>query len=548
MISFFIDWYKTNLSRPAAIILILQFITIFVILNYFTNVFGTLIAALVFSFMLERPVGFLVKKGVTRLKASVLVMMAYVTLIVSLLIIIIPPAAEQLTRISTSISNTISEISKHGNKGDLHKILRKNIVQQEQSKNDNGAVEKDASDTSDKNMDKQTPDAENDNTPPQNFKAEDISGTNGSDDSVHSADNTASVTENKAVSMDSDVKKTTDTTVADSATKKDVKKDSEIQQATSDNSTGDKTQSNTASPVQYGIPYGTGSESEDDEYSGYVPQSMNETDKKESTAAMNWLTSKVKILFDKLPSSYKDLVSEKQIQEYTLLLINKTRETVTPFVTRKIAPFFMDAISGIVYFIIVPIFSFYMLKDKDKLLSLTKKYLSSNDEVASFWLEMNMLISKYLNGKCIHIIIIFLVNWIAFSILGLNYALLLAIGCGLSVIIPYIGMIIITIPVVIIGLIQFGLSSDMIWLVALYTILQILDGYALTPMLFSETLNLDPFFILVAIVVFGALFGFWGVVLAIPLATFIKTIFTKWPVNTEYLQQKEEQKKAQSSN
>ena len=543
MISFFIDWYRTNLSRPAAIILILQFITIFVILNYFTNVFGTLIAALVFSFMLERPVGFLVKKGVTRLKASILVTMAYVTLIVSMLIIVIPPAAEQLTRISNSISNTISEISKHGNKGDLHKILRENIVQQEQPKNSDSSAEKEES------VNVQTPDAENENTNTGNTDAEGSSGTNGSNDHVLSANTTDSVSEN-AGSNDSDVKNTTESAVTDTSLNTDVNQNSEVQHATgSNNSKGDETQSQTASPVQYGIPYATVKESENDEYSGYVPQSMNETDKKESTAAMNWLTSKVKILFDKLPSSYKDLVSEKQIQEYTLLLINKTREAVTPFVTQKIAPFFMDAISCIVYLIIVPIFSFYMLKDKDKLLSLTKKYLSSNDEVASFWLEMNMLISKYLNGKCIHIIIIFLVNWIAFSILGLNYALLLAIGCGLSVIIPYIGMIIITIPVVIIGLIQLRLSSDMMWLVALYTILQILDGYALTPMLFSETLNLDPFFILVAIVVFGALFGFWGVVLAIPLATFIKTIFTKWPVNTEYLRQKEEElKKAQSSN
>lgn len=543
MISFFIDWYRTNLSRPAAIILILQFITIFVILNYFTNVFGTLIAALVFSFMLERPVGFLVKKGVTRLKASILVTMAYVTLIVSMLIIVIPPAAEQLTRISNSISNTISEISKHGNKGDLHKILRENIVQQEQPKNSDSSAEKEES------VNVQTPDAENENTNTGNTDAEGSSGTNGSNDHVLSANTTDSVSEN-AGSNDSDVKNTTESAVTDTSLNTDVNQNSEVQHATgSNNSKGDETQSQTASPVQYGIPYATVKESENNEYSGYVPQSMNETDKKESTAAMNWLTSKVKILFDKLPSSYKDLVSEKQIQEYTLLLINKTREAVTPFVTQKIAPFFMDAISCIAYLIIVPIFSFYMLKDKDKLLSLTKKYLSSNDEVASFWLEMNMLISKYLNGKCIHIIIIFLVNWIAFSILGLNYALLLAIGCGLSVIIPYIGMIIITIPVVIIGLIQFGLSSDMMWLVALYTILQILDGYALTPMLFSETLNLDPFFILVAIVVFGALFGFWGVVLAIPLATFIKTIFTKWPVNTEYLRQKEEElKKAQSSN
>ena len=107
-------------------------------------------------------------------------------------------------------------------------------------------------------------------------------------------------------------------------------------------------------------------------------------------------------------------------------------------------------------------------------------------EVTSFWAEMNVLISKYLNGKCIHVIIIFIVNWIAFSILNLNYGLLLAIGVGLSVIIPYVGMIIITIPIAIIGLIQFGLSSDMVWLVAVYTVIQILDGYVLTPMLFSE--------------------------------------------------------------
>jgi putative permease len=122
--------------------------------------------------------------------------------------------------------------------------------------------------------------------------------------------------------------------------------------------------------------------------------------------------------------------------------------------------------------------------------------------------------------------------------LGLNYGLLLAIGVGLSVIIPYVGMIIITIPIVIIGLIQFGLSGDMVWLIAIYTIIQILDGYVLTPMLFSETLNLDPFSILVAIVVFGGLLGFWGVVLAIPLATFVKTIFTKWPVNRKYIENK----------
>ena len=280
------------------------------------------------------------------------------------------------------------------------------------------------------------------------------------------------------------------------------------------------------------------SSAQEEKKSGYEPKRMNEEDKQESTATISWLSAKLQQLTDKLPKTYKDLLSDQQMKEYAISFMRTVKGWVTPFITTQIAPLFMDMLSFVVYFIIVPIFAFYMLKDKDKFLSLSKKYLCSHEEVTSFWAEMNILISKYLNGKCIHVIIIFLVNWIAFSILGLNYGLLLAIGVGLSVIIPYVGMIIITIPIVIIGLIQFGLSGDMVWLIAIYTIIQILDGYVLTPMLFSETLNLDPFSILVAIVVFGGLLGFWGVVLAIPLATFVKTIFTKWPVNRKYIESK----------
>ena len=72
MISFFKDWYMRNLSNPAAIILILQFITAFVILYFFSNVFGTLVAALVLAFMLERPVSFLIKHGASRLGATII--------------------------------------------------------------------------------------------------------------------------------------------------------------------------------------------------------------------------------------------------------------------------------------------------------------------------------------------------------------------------------------------------------------------------------------------------------------------------------------------
>ena len=123
MISFFKDWYMRNLSNPAAIILILQFITAFVILYFFSNVFGTLVAALVLAFMLERPVSFLIKHGASRLGATILVMLCYIVFFICLFVAVIPPAAEQLTRISTSISETLTEISNHGENANIQEIL-----------------------------------------------------------------------------------------------------------------------------------------------------------------------------------------------------------------------------------------------------------------------------------------------------------------------------------------------------------------------------------------------------------------------------------------
>lgn len=478
MISFFKDWYMRNLSNPAAIILILQFITAFVILYFFSNVFGTLVAALVLAFMLERPVSFLIKHGTSRLGATILVMLCYIVFFICLFVAVIPPAAEQLTRISTSISETLTEISNHGENANIQEILKEKIVMS--SKN-----------TSPESNDIQRNNLETDTLAHQNDLA----------------------------SSETEISENAETALT-------VEETSPIIQNSDINANNGSVAVNEPSSAQ------------EEKKSGYEPKRMNDEDKQESTATISWLSAKLQQLTDKLPKAYKDLLSDQQMKEYAISFMRTVKGWVTPFITTKIAPLFMDMLSFVVYFIIVPIFAFYMLKDKDKFLSLSKKYLCSHEEVTSFWAEMNILISKYLNGKCIHVIIIFLVNWIAFSILGLNYGLLLAIGVGLSVIIPYVGMIIITIPIVIIGLIQFGLSGDMVWLIAIYTIIQILDGYVLTPMLFSETLNLDPFSILVAIVVFGGLLGFWGVVLAIPLATFVKTIFTKWPVNRKYIESK----------
>jgi len=143
--------------------------------------------------------------------------------------------------------------------------------------------------------------------------------------------------------------------------------------------------------------------------------------------------------------------------------------------------------------------------------------------------EMNRQIANYIRGKVIEIVICGGVTYIAFVALGLNYAALLALLVGVSVVVPYVGAVVVTVPVMLIALFQWGWSDQFIYLMAVYGIIQTLDGNVLVPLLFSEAVNLHPVAIICAVLLFGGLWGFWGVFFAIPLATLFKAVLDAWP-------------------
>ncbi len=107
--------------------------------------------------------------------------------------------------------------------------------------------------------------------------------------------------------------------------------------------------------------------------------------------------------------------------------------------------------------------------------------------------------------------------------------MLLALMVGLSVIVPYIGAVVVTVPVALVAFFQWGWSSEFLWLLGVYLIVQGLDGNVLVPLLFSEVVDLHPIAIITAVLVFGGLWGFWGVFFAIPLATVVQSILKAWP-------------------
>ncbi|EGT4510512.1 TPA: AI-2E family transporter [Cronobacter sakazakii] len=191
-----------------------------------------------------------------------------------------------------------------------------------------------------------------------------------------------------------------------------------------------------------------------------------------------------------------------------------------------------------IYLILVPLMVFFLVKDKEQLLNAVRRVLPRNRGLAGqVWVEMNQQITNYIRGKVLEMIVVGVATWIGFLIFGLNYSLLLAVLVGISVLIPYIGAFMVTIPVVCVALFQFGMGTEFWSCFAVYLIIQGLDGNVLVPVLFSEAVNLHPLVIILSVVIFGGLWGFWGIFFAIPLATLIKAVVHAWPETTPTAQE-----------
>lgn len=184
----------------------------------------------------------------------------------------------------------------------------------------------------------------------------------------------------------------------------------------------------------------------------------------------------------------------------------------------------------VIYLVLVPISVFFFLKDRRRILGwLAAALPDKRPLIRRVGVEMNQQLANYVRGKFIEILIVGFVTFVVFSLLGLNYAALLGVVVGVSVLIPFVGAAVVTIPVALAGIMQFGWSWELAWVMLAYGAIQALDGNVLVPLLFSEAVDLHPITIIVAVLAFGGLWGVWGVFFAIPLATLLKAIHNAWP-------------------
>ena len=241
-----------------------------------------------------------------------------------------------------------------------------------------------------------------------------------------------------------------------------------------------------------------------------------------------WAT-RLQVLILELPERYPDVISESQLIEFSTTLRRELLSLGQSMLGSSYASL-VSLITVVIYVILLPLLVFFFLKDKEIILNWVGRYLPSDRYLSrKVWREVDFQIGNYVRGKFIEVLALFVSSFITFSLMGLNYALLLSVFMGLSVIIPYVGATLVTLPVILVAFFQWGAGDQFGYLVLAYAILQTVDAVALVPILFSEVVNIHPVAIIVAILFFGGLWGFWGVFFAIPLATLVNAVLNAWP-------------------
>lgn len=240
------------------------------------------------------------------------------------------------------------------------------------------------------------------------------------------------------------------------------------------------------------------------------------------------MISSAQTLMMQLPERYPEFISDVQIKNFITFLKSELTLMGQNALIFSLASV-KNLITLIVYLLIVPFLILFFLKDKAVILEWISGFLPNNRDLSTeVWHEVNRQIANYIRGKIWEIIIVWSATFVTLSLLGLNYAMLLGFFTGLSVLVPYIGAALMYLPVALIAFFQWGIGPQFMYVIIAYSIIQLIDGNILIPLLFSEIVNLHPVAIIMAVLIFGGLWGIWGLFFAIPLATLFHVVLKVW--------------------
>ncbi|AFS71561.1 MULTISPECIES: AI-2E family transporter [Exiguobacterium] len=178
----------------------------------------------------------------------------------------------------------------------------------------------------------------------------------------------------------------------------------------------------------------------------------------------------------------------------------------------------------VVTIIIIPIMLIYMLLDGDKLKGNLVKMMpyEYHKETKKILSDVHLTIMSYIRGQVIVSIGVGIIAYIGYLIIGIDYALLLALFATMTNIIPFLGPVIGVVPALIVGFIQDPILA--VYAVVVMTVAQQIDSHIMSPLVQGKTLDVHPLTIIIVLLVAGNIAGFFGVLLGVPFYAVMKVI------------------------
>lgn len=191
-----------------------------------------------------------------------------------------------------------------------------------------------------------------------------------------------------------------------------------------------------------------------------------------------------------------------------------------------LSAFAFSIIGSIPLLILIPLIIFYLLKDKEKIFDVLKKYTADDKEarIRTVFDEVNTRLGGYVHGQILLSGIVAIITTIAMLAFDVPYAVLIGLANGVLNVIPYFGPVIGALPAVILELVSFTTTGHFFAVVLFFIVMNILVSTILSPKIFSQTTNLHPVVVLLALFIGATAMGMMGMIVAIPVAIVFQTL------------------------
>jgi len=178
--------------------------------------------------------------------------------------------------------------------------------------------------------------------------------------------------------------------------------------------------------------------------------------------------------------------------------------------------------------VLIPVVTFYLLRDWDLMMASIRQLLPRNIEpVVTLWArECDEVLGAFMKGQLVVMLVLGVIYAMGLALLGVDLALLLGITAGLASIVPYLGVIVGIISSAVAAYVQLQDPMILLGVAAVFGVGQVLEGMVLTPKLVGDRIGLHPVAVIFAIMAGGQLFGFVGVLLALPVAAVVRVLLS----------------------